>query len=111
MNVHIREIGKLRLLTLLIECPEHVTSEVNSLDGALHKSYSYKWKTVAVFCPFGIRDDNVKCPNYVPRGSYPPPYFFSFPNCDTEERSGERISPKLQLQKKLATIIRTLMFN
>lgn len=60
----------------LIECSIRVTSEVNSLGGALHKSCSYKWKTVAMFRPFGIQDDNVKCPNYVPRGRYRPSYFF-----------------------------------
>lgn len=67
----------------LIECSIRVTSEVNSLGGALHKSCSYKWKTVAVFRPFGIQDDNVKCPNYVPRGCYRPSYFFfsPFPGC------------------------------
>lgn len=36
-----------------------ITSEVNSLVGALHNSCSYKWKTVAMFRPFGIQDDNV----------------------------------------------------
>lgn len=55
---------------------QRVTSEINSLGGVLHKSCSYKWKTVAVFRPFGIQDDNVKCPNCVPRGCYRRSYFF-----------------------------------
>lgn len=101
----------------LVECSIRVTSEVNSLGGALHKSCFYKWKTVAVFRPFGIQDDNVKCPNYVPRGCYRPSYFFSPLSrlLAQRKRSGEispeGILPKLQLRKKLATIIRTPMFN